>query len=83
MDKVIKSCYAYFKLLGGITAGDKANQVRSFRLNFGDGEATDISLFETDSQQDANWYTIDGRRINGKPTTNGLYINKGQKLFIK
>ena len=83
VDKVIKSCYAYFKLLGGITAGDKANQVRSFRLNFGDGEATDISLFETDSQQDAEWYTIDGRRINGKPTTNGLYINKGQKLFIK
>lgn len=83
VDKVVKSCYAYFKLLGGITAGDKANQVRSFRLNFGDGEATDISLFETDSQQDAEWYTIDGRRINGKPTTNGLYINKGQKLFIK
>lgn len=83
VDKVIKSCYAYFKLRGGITAGDKANQVRAFRLNFGDGEATDISLFETDSQQDAEWYTIDGRRINGKPTTNGLYINKGQKLFIK
>lgn len=83
VDKVIKSCYAYFQLRGGITAGDKANQVHSFRLNFGDGEATDISLFETDSQQDAEWYTIDGRRINGKPTTNGLYINKGQKLFIK
>ena len=83
VDKVIKSCYAYFKLMGGITAGDKANQVRSFRLNFGDGEATDISLFETDSQQDAEWYTIDGRRMNGKPTAKGLYINKGQKLFIK
>lgn len=83
VDKVIKSCYAYFQLRGGITAGDKANQVRSFRLNFGDGEATDISLFETDSQQDANWYTIDGRRMNGKPTAKGLYINKGQKLFIK
>ena len=83
VDKVIKSCYAYFQLRGGITAGDKANQVRSFRLNFGDGEATDISLFETDSQQDAEWYTIDGRRMNGKPTAKGLYINKGQKLFIK
>ncbi len=83
VDKVIKSCYAYFQLRGGITAGDKANQVRSFRLNFGDGEATDISLFETDSQQDANWYTIDGRRMNEKPTAKGLYINKGQKLFIK
>ena len=83
VDKVVKSCYAYFQLRGGITAGDKANQVRSFRLNFGDGEATDISLFETDSQQDAEWYTIDGRRINGKPTAKGLYINKGQKLFIK
>jgi hypothetical protein len=29
------------------------------------------------------WYTIDGRRLNGKPTTKGLYINNGNKVVIK
>lgn len=85
VDKVVKSCYAYFELKGGIKAGDKANGVRFFRLNFGDGEATSISKLDaaSDESEDGNWYAIDGRRMNGKPTAKGLYINKGHKLFIK
>ena len=85
VDKVVKSCYAYFELKGGIKAGDKANGVRFFRLNFGDGEATSISRLDagSDEGEDGNWYAIDGRRMNGKPTAKGLYINKGHKLFIK
>ncbi len=85
VDKVVKSCYAYFELKGGIKAGDKANGVRFFRLNFGDGEATSISRLDvgSDEGEDGNWYAIDGRRMNGKPTVKGLYINKGHKLFIK
>ena len=85
VDKVVKSCYAYFELKGGIKAGDKANGIRFFRLNFGDGEATSISRLDagSDEGEDGNWYAIDGRRTNGKPTAKGLYINKGHKLFIK
>ena len=85
VDKVVKSCYAYFELKGGIKAGDKANGIRFFRLNFGDGEATSISRLDagSDEDEDGNWYAIDGRRMNGKPTAKGLYINKGHKLFIK
>ena len=29
------------------------------------------------------WYTIDGRRLNGKPTTKGLYIVNGKKIVVK
>ena len=29
------------------------------------------------------WYTLDGRRLNGKPMERGLYINEGKKIFIK
>ena len=29
------------------------------------------------------WYTIDGRRLTGKPTRKGLYIINGRKLVIK
>ena len=34
------------------------------------------------SQADA-WYTLDGRKLNGKPTTKGLYIHNGKKVIIK
>ena len=29
------------------------------------------------------WYTLDGRRLNGKPTTKGVYINNGKTIIIK
>ena len=29
------------------------------------------------------WYTLDGRRLNGKPTAKGLYVNSGRKVVIK
>jgi hypothetical protein len=29
------------------------------------------------------WYTLDGRRLNGKPTVKGLYIYNGKKVVIK
>ena len=29
------------------------------------------------------WYTLDGRKLDGKPTTKGLYIHNGRKIIIK
>lgn len=29
------------------------------------------------------WYSLDGRRLNGKPTQRGMYINNGRKTVIK
>jgi hypothetical protein len=31
----------------------------------------------------AEWYTLDGRRLKGKPTTKGLYIVNGQRVIVK
>lgn len=31
---------------------------------------------------DGVWFTLDGRRLNGKPTTEGLYIVNGKKVVI-
>ncbi|MGX8697560.1 MAG: hypothetical protein ACSW8D_14360, partial [Prevotella sp.] len=39
----IKACHAYFQLNNGLTAGDPTNGVRTFNLNFGDGEASGIT----------------------------------------
>jgi hypothetical protein len=35
------------------------------------------------SGQSESWYTIDGRRLNGKPTKKGIYIVNGSKRVIK
>lgn len=32
---------------------------------------------------DEKWYTIDGQKLDGKPTKNGLYIRNGVKVIIK
>ena len=30
-----------------------------------------------------SWYTLDGRKLNGKPTAKGLYIYNGKKIIVK
>ena len=37
-----------------------------------------IENFETDER-----YTLDGRRLNGKPTKKGIYIVNGKKTIVK
>ena len=34
-------------------------------------------------QQEGSWYTLDGRCLSGEPTKSGIYIRKGQKVYIK
>ena len=65
--------------------------INAFVLNFGGKEATGIvdTDFKSASQESGisnplqqTWYTIDGRRLNGKPTSKGIYINNGRKIVI-
>jgi len=35
------------------------------------------------SQRPDAWYTLDGRRLSGKPSQKGVYINGGVKVVIK
>ena len=84
IDRDIRSCRAYFSVpYIKQNAGAKA---RAFRLDFGDGEQTGIMTVQgegfTVNGADA-WYTLDGRKLDGKPATKGLYINGGKKVVIK
>lgn len=81
---------AYFQL-NGITAGDPVNpqsgNVRQFVLNFG-GEETGIKsmgdLQIDDLRFDAEaWYNLDGRKLDGKPSQRGIYVNNGHKIVIQ
>ena len=77
---------AYFKL-SGLTAAALSSGINSFTLNFGDGETTTgISLTPNPSPKGEGsdyWYSLDGRRLSGKPTQKGIYIYNGLKIVNK
>ena len=54
-------------------------------ISLPDDEATAISATLNDKGQMINdkWYDLNGRRLNGKPTAKGVYINNGKKYVVK
>lgn len=54
------------------------------RLRITSGDDTGIDALRTDSSDsDARWFTIDGRRMEGRPQQKGIYINGDRKVVIK
>lgn len=48
------------------------------------GGTTGINVMEdVRSKKDDVWYTTDGRKLQGKPSAKGVYINNGQKIVIR
>ena len=77
---------AYFQL------NTMAALTRSYKMSFegNDDETTGILdrvVLDNPSSQgqvaDDAWYTLDGRKLDGKPTKKGLYINNGKIIMIK
>jgi hypothetical protein len=73
------ACRAYFK----IGDGSNARELTSFDIDFGEGETTSLNLTPALSQGEGAWYTLDGRKLQGKPAAKGLYIHNGKKTVIK
>jgi len=49
-----------------------------------DPTGMDNELRATDNGQGNDlWYTLDGRRLDGKPTQKGIYITNGKKIYFK
>jgi hypothetical protein len=71
---------AYFQL-----KGDAVSLARAFRMNFDDAtgieEIYDLQI--DDLRFASGIYTLDGRRIEGRPTQKGVYIVNGKKTIIK
>lgn len=75
--KALKCFRSHFKV-----ATENGQQARNFVLDFDeDNETTGILVVEEDKkQQEENWYTIDGRKLDKMPTKKGLYISNGKKF---
>jgi len=74
---------AYFKIGDG---AQLARDITAFHIGFGENdEATGVTtpLAPWRGEGGAAWYTIDGRKLDGKPTQRGIYINNGNKIVIK
>lgn len=70
---------------GGIYLPKPVMKARTALTIGGDDEATAIipHLSPFTSQLSDAWYSLDGRRLNGKPTAKGVYVNDGKKYIIK
>ena len=80
----VRAQRAYFKI-GEDDASNAPALLTSFNINFGDDEVTGIltTNVTNGTKSDGAWYTLDGRKLVGKPTQNGIYINNGKKVVIK
>ena len=79
----VNACRAYFQLTKGLTAGDPNDpySVKAFNLNL--GEETGIRPTPDPSLNGGEWYDLSGRKLAGKPTKSGVYMNNGRKVAIK
>ena len=71
---------AYFHV--DLDNGSGANAIRQFVLNFGD-DATAIETVNHEPLTDNRVYDLFGRRLDGVPTTHGIYIVNGRKVVVK
>lgn len=52
-------------------------------IEFEEGVTGIDDFTSNDSEQFQNWYSLDGRKLQGKPTQKGVYVVNGHKIVIK
>ena len=71
----------------GAAADEDVPQRITVKLISASGETTGIGEIDTTTGEvsfdSEAWYTLDGIRLSGKPSTKGIYINNGKKVIIK
>ena len=60
------------------------NNARRFTWIFEDLNPTGIQEVQAADGEGADaWYTLDGVRLSGQPTTSGIYVRQGKKYVVK
>ena len=74
-------------LTRGAAADEELPQSITVKLISANGETTAIGTLDTKTGEvtfdSEAWYTLDGVRLSGKPSSKGIYINNGKKVVIK
>ena len=91
MGNTTKNGFGFHKYTGAYMPANKAF------LALGSGSSAPLRMVIDDEEETTGiasmadgidnmsdvWYTLDGRKLNSKPTTKGLYIVNGKKVMIK
>lgn len=64
-------------------SGDNSNQARLISSGDATGIDSMVNGQGTMDNLDGDWFSLDGRRLNGQPTRKGIYIHHGKKTVIK
>ncbi|MBO5613277.1 MAG: hypothetical protein J5905_02085, partial [Prevotella sp.] len=78
-DRTLRNFRAHFKI-------ESQNQVNSFVIDFDKDVATGIENLTADpyAKDERNiYYSLDGRKLDGKPTKKGIYVSSGRKVVIE
>lgn len=67
---------AYFKV-------NESAAAMGISIDFGNGETTRIQSIENTGLELDSWYTLNGVKLDGKPTQKGVFIHNGTKVVIK
>ena len=74
-------------LTRGAAADEEMPQRITVKLVSASGETTAIGTLDTKTGEmtfdSEAWYTLDGVRLSGQPSSKGIYINNGKKIVIK
>ena len=70
---------------GKIYLDNTTGSVHAPRLAIAWDESTGVEDVRCKMEEGRNdkWYTLDGRRLSGKPTKKGLYIRNGEKRVVR
>ena len=95
-DKTVKAgeCYVFYKDAFVLTSSGTLPAGRVYlpvsggasarRLSINVGEATAIEDIRWQMEEGTgDWYSVDGRKLDGKPTKKGVYIKDGRKVVMK
>ena len=78
----IDAFHGYFWLTA-TTAEYNASDSKPFVTNLEDVE-NPVGISETVKKSvHSDWYDLSGRKLAGKPTMKGIYVNKGRKVSVK
>lgn len=61
---------------------EQASQSRCLTMSMNEQRGIATDIVRVRHQEDEGWFTIDGRKLSGRPSTKGLYIRNGKKHII-
>lgn len=78
----LDSFCAYFKISDD---SQQASRLTAFNIDLGDTTTTlkEVKDGSPEELKSDAWYDLSGRKLDGKPTAKGVYVNNNRKVVIK